>query len=81
MATDILSIPQIAVPDLANIQNDLHIGLGGDVAKRLQKARWTNETHATKRFPDVVDHPLGEYLVAFAAAPLARASAVAVSGG
>ena len=29
MATDILSIPQIAVPDLANIQNDLHIGLGG----------------------------------------------------
>jgi hypothetical protein len=37
MATDILSIPQIAVPDLANIQNDLHIGLGGCCLRRMKQ--------------------------------------------
>ena len=64
MATDILSIPQIAVPDLANIQNDLHIGFGGDVAKRLRKARWTDETCSTKVFPDNVDTLIGDFLMA-----------------
>ena len=57
MATDILSIPQIDPSKIEPLQNDLHIGFGGDVAKRLLNARWTDETHATKVFPDNVDRP------------------------
>ena len=64
MASDILSIPQIAVPDLANIQNDLHIGQGTDISKRLQKARWTDDTRATKVFPDNVDALMGAFVSA-----------------
>ena len=67
MSSDILSIPQIAVPDLANIQNDLHIGQGTDISKRLQKARWTDETRATKVFPDNVDALMGAFVSAHAA--------------
>ena len=66
-ASDILSIPQIAVPDLANIQNDLHIGQGTDISKRLQKARWTDETRATKVFPANVDALMGAFVSAHAA--------------
>ena len=64
MATDILSIPQIPNQDLSTLQNDLHIGFGGDVAKRIQNARWTDETQATKVFPDNVDALMGAFLMA-----------------
>ena len=64
MATDILSIPQIPTVDLLPLQNDLHIGFGGDIAKRLQNARWTDETHATKVFPEAVDALMGAFVVA-----------------
>ena len=62
--TEILGIPQIPVYDCGNLQNDLHIGFGGDVAKRIQKARWTDETHATKVFPEAVDALMGAFVVA-----------------
>lgn len=65
--TEILGIPQIPVYDCGNLQNDLHIGFGTDLSKRLGALRWTDETHATKRFPDVVDQPIGAYLTAFSA--------------
>ena len=42
--SDILAIPQIEVLKLDILQNDLHIGFGGDIVKRLQKIRWTDET-------------------------------------
>ena len=64
MATDILSIPQIDPSKIESLQNDLHIGFGGDTAKRLRKARWTDETHATKVFPDNVDTLIGDFLTA-----------------
>ena len=64
--SEILEIPQIPVYDCGNLQNDLHIGFGTDNSKRFRAMRWTDETHATKRFPDVVDQPLGAYLSAFA---------------
>ena len=64
--SEILEIPQIPVYDCGNLQNDLHIGFGTDNSKRFRAMRWTDETCATKRFPDVVDQPLGEYLNAFA---------------
>ena len=62
--SNILDIPQIASFDLANIQNDLHIGFTGDIAKRLQKARWTDETHATKVFPAAVDALMNAFVQA-----------------
>lgn len=65
--SEILEIPQIPVYDCGNLQNDLHIGFGTDLSKRFGTLRWTDETHATKRFPDLVDQPLGAYLTAFAA--------------
>ena len=64
--SEILEIPQIPVYDCGNLQNDLHIGFGTDNSKRFRALRWTDETHATKRFPDVVDQPLGASLSAFA---------------
>ena len=64
MPTDILSIPQIDPSKIESLQNDLHIGEGGDIAKRLQKARWTDETHATKVFPENVDTLIGDFLSA-----------------
>lgn len=60
----ITDIPQIASFDLANIQNDLHIGFTGDIAKRIQKARWTDETRATKVFPEAVDALMGAFVMA-----------------
>lgn len=64
MATDILNIPQIDPSKIESLQNDLHMGFGGDVAKRLQKARWTDETRATKVFPDNVDALIGAFVSA-----------------
>lgn len=61
---DILAIPQIEVLKLDILQNDLHIGFGGDIAKRLQKARWSDETHATKVFPAAVDALMGAFVQA-----------------
>ena len=46
------------------LQRDLHIGFGGDIAKRLQKARWTDDTRATKVFPDNVDALMGAFVSA-----------------
>ena len=37
--SSILDIPQIEVIKENSLQNDLHIGFTGDMAKRLQKAR------------------------------------------
>ena len=55
MATDILSIPQIPNQDASTLQNDMHIGQGADISRRLQNVRWTDSTHQTKVFPDNVD--------------------------
>ena len=46
------------------MQNDLHIGFTGDLKKRLDKARWTDETKATKTFPEPVDTLIGDFLTA-----------------
>ena len=62
--SDILSIPQIPGFQLDILQNDLHIGFTGDIAKRLQKARWTDETRATKVFPEAVDALMGAFVIA-----------------
>ena len=62
--SNILEIPQIPDADLTHLQNDLHIGEGGDIAKRLQKARWTDDTRATKVFPDNVDALMGTFVSA-----------------
>ena len=62
--SNILEIPQIPATPFENMQNDLHIGFGGDTAKRLRNARWTDETHATKVFPDNVDTLIGDFLMA-----------------
>ena len=45
--SNIFDIPQIPASPIENLQNDLHIGFGGDVAKRIQKVRWTDETRST----------------------------------
>ena len=41
--SNIFDIPQIPASPIENLQNDLHIGFGGDVAKRIQKVCWTDE--------------------------------------
>ena len=61
---DIQQIPQIPVFSLESLQNDLHIGFTGDLKKRLDKARWTDETKATKTFPEPVDTLIGDFLTA-----------------
>ena len=65
--SNILDIPQIPEFHLDVLQRDLHIGFGGDIAKRLQKARWTDDTRATKVFPDNVDALMAEFIAAQAA--------------
>ena len=50
--SSILDIPQIEIIKESSLQNDLHIGFGGDVSKRIQKVRWTDASHATKAFPE-----------------------------
>ena len=62
--SNILDIPQIPEFHLDVLQRDLHIGFGGDIAKRLRKARWTDETCSTKVFPDNVDALLGDFIMA-----------------
>ena len=62
--SNILDIPQIPTTAIELLQNDLHIGFTGDIAKRLQKARWTDETHATKVFPAAVDALMGAFVQA-----------------
>ena len=62
--SNILDIPQIPEFHLDVLQRDLHIGFGGDIAKRLQKARWTDDTRATKVFPDNVDALMGAFVMA-----------------
>ena len=62
--SNILDIPQIAVFDPGNLQNDLHIGFTGDLKKRLDKARWTDDTHATKVFPAAVDALMNAFVQA-----------------
>lgn len=65
--SDILQTPQVPIYDAGNLQNDLHVGFGSENCKRLSELRWTDDSRTTKRFPDVVDEPLGAYLAAFAA--------------
>ena len=67
MATDILSIPQIPNQDASTLQNDMHIGQGADISRRLQNARWTDSTHETKVFPDNVDALMADFIAAQAA--------------
>lgn len=62
--SNILDIPQIPEFHLDVLQRDLHIGFGSDIAKRLQKARWTDDTRATKVFPDNVDALMGAFVSA-----------------
>ena len=64
MATDILSIPQIEVTKQDMLQNDMHIGQGADISRRLQNARWTDSTHQTKVFPDNVDALMADFIAA-----------------
>lgn len=61
---DIKQIPQIPVFSLESLQNDLHIGFTGDLKKRLDKVRWTDETKVTKTFPEPVDTFIGDFLTA-----------------
>lgn len=51
MATDILNIPQTPEVSLELLQNDLHIGFTGDIARRIDNARWTDPSRTTKPFP------------------------------
>ena len=60
----ISNIPQVPYYDLGNLQNDMHIGFTGDIAKRVQKARWSTETPPTKVFPDYVDAIMADYIMA-----------------
>ena len=62
--SSILDIPQIPSIDFVHIQNDLHMGFGGDVKDRLQNARWTDETRATKVFPEPVDALMAAFVLA-----------------
>ena len=62
--SNILAIPQIEVLKLDILQNDLHIGFTGDIAKRLQKVRWADEAHTLKVFPEAVDALMGAFVVA-----------------
>ena len=63
--SNILDIPQVPTFDPGNLQNDLHIGFGTDISQRFKAARWTDETHTKKTFPDNVDAEIGAYLNAF----------------
>ena len=60
----ISNIPQVPYYDLGNLQNDMHIGFTGDIAKRVQKARWSTETPPTKVFPEYVDAIMAAYIMA-----------------
>ena len=62
--SDIMNIPQIPAAPIENLQNDLHIGFTGDIAKRLQKLRWADEAHTLKVFPEAVDALMGAFVVA-----------------
>ena len=62
--SNILEIPQIEQTKLDVLQNDLHIGFGGDVAKRIQKVRWTDETRSKTVFPENVDALMGAFVMA-----------------
>ena len=62
--SEISNIPQIQGFQLDILQNDLHIGFTGDIAKRIQKARWTDETHAMKVFPAAVDALMSAFVQA-----------------
>ena len=62
--SNILDIPQIPTTAIELLQNDLHIGFGGDVSKRIQKVRWTDASHATKAFPEPVDALMGAFVIA-----------------
>ena len=65
--SSILDIPQIAVTPMESLQNDMHIRQGADISRRLQNARWTDSTHATKVFPDNVDALMADFIAAQAA--------------
>ena len=58
----ILDIPQIPAAPIENFQNDLHIGFTGDIVKRLQKIRWTDETRTKKVFPEAVDKLMATFI-------------------
>ena len=62
--SNILDIPQVPTFDPGNLQNDLHIGFTGDLKKRIQNVRWTDETRAKKAFPDNVDELMGAFVMA-----------------
>lgn len=62
--SNIFDIPQIPAIDFAHVQNDLHIGFGGDVSKRIQKVRWTDETRSKTVFPENVDALMGAFVMA-----------------
>ena len=62
--SNILEIPQIPQFSTENLQNDLHIGFTGDLKKRIQNVRWTDETRSKKAFPDNVDELMGAFVMA-----------------
>lgn len=64
MATDILNIPQIALSDLTELQNDYHVGFGGRVQTRVQESRYTDAGQQTKAYPDNVDDLMQDFIVA-----------------
>jgi len=64
MTNDILQIPQIPSVAPEHLQNDYHIGFTGDIATRLQAARWTDETRSAKAFPEHVDAAMAEFIAA-----------------
>lgn len=62
MARNYRLIPQIPDFSFKSLQNDLHIGFVGDVAIRLKNARWTDEAHTTKRYPEDVDQLMSAFI-------------------
>ena len=61
---DIKQIPQIPVFSLESLQNDLHIGFAGDLARRIDRARWADEGRTSNVFPPLVDTLMASFLSA-----------------
>lgn len=62
--TSILDIPQVGPFKLPILQNDLHIGFAGDLARRIDRARWADEGRTSNVFPPLVDTLMASFLSA-----------------
>ena len=67
MAYEILNIPQVPGFAYDTLQNDLHIGFGGDMKRRIVNARWKDEARTQNALPDRVDEQVEPFLQAYSA--------------